>query len=184
MKSVLSNHSACSRLFALPMAALLGLLPTLSQAGPFRGRSVNRNVNVNRNTNVNVNRNVRRDVDININRRYHGHHNNHHHGGFGAGVAAGAIAGIAIGAAVAAPPRGYHPVYVGPVTYAYHGGVFYQPAPSGYVVIAPPVGAIVPVLPPGAAHTVINGVSYYVVNTYYYQPVLVSGVTQYRVVRL
>ena len=169
--------------------ALLTAMVTTSSlmAGPFGGRSINRNVNINsnrsfnsnRNINVNRNLNVNRHVDVNVNNRYY-----HRPGGFVAGAVAGTIAGIAIGAAVTAPPRGYRTVYYGGSPYAYYGGVFYQPAPSGYVVIAPPVGAVVPMLPPGAVVTNVNGVTYYSYDGYYYQPVLVSGATQYRIVQL
>lgn len=155
-------------------------------AGPLGGRSINRNININSNRsinsnrNVNVNRslNVNRHVDVDVNHRYY-----HRGGGFVAAAVAGTIAGIAIGAAVAAPPRGYRTIYYGGAPYAYYGGVFYQPAPSGYIVVTPPVGATVPMLPPGAVVALVNGISYYSFEGYYYQPVIMSGVTQYRVVR-
>lgn len=153
-------------------------------AGPLGGRSINRNINSNRsinsNRNVNVNRslNVNRHVDVDVNNRYY-----HRGGGFVAAAVAGTIAGIAIGAAVTAPPRGYRTIYYGGAPYAYYGGVFYQPAPSGYIVVTPPVGATVPMLPPGAVVALVNGISYYSFEGYYYQPVIMSGVTQYRVVR-
>lgn len=181
-----TNLSHPSRFLSLALVITLGASTTLGFARPLRGVSVNRNVNVNRNSNVRIDRNIdrrvdihrdvdiRRDIDIDIDR--------HRHGGFVAGAVAGTVAGIAIGVAVAAPPRGYRTVYVGSAPYAYYGGTFYQPASSGYVVVAPPVGAVVPMLPPGAVVTTVNGVTVYVVNNVYYQPVFAGGMTQYRVV--
>ena len=167
--------------------ALLALAPALLEAGGYR-RSVHRsvnvhrgNVNVNRNVDVHRNVNVHRDVDIDVHRGWV-------RPGFGAGVAAGAVAGtvagIAIGAAVTAPPRGYVPVYYGGVNYAYYGGYYYQPASTGYVVVEPPVGAILPTLPPGSTATTVNGQTYFIYNNTYYRPVLVNGATGYQVVRL
>jgi hypothetical protein len=156
--------------------------------GGYNRSHVDVNRNVHRDTNINVNRggghrdidvhrDVHRDVDIDVHNRYYGRP------GFGAGVAVGAAAGLITGAAIASLPRGYRTVYVGSAPYAYYGGVYYQPAASGYVVVDPPVGAIIPSLPPGAVVSVVNGANYYMVNQVYYQPVIMSGVTQYRVVR-
>lgn len=132
----------------------------------------NRNVNINTNRNVNIN--THRHVDVDIDR---------HRPGFGVGLAAGLVTGAVVGAAIATPPRGYSTVYVGSAPYAYYGGVYYQPAASGYVVVAPPIGVIVPVLPPGASIVSVNGSPYYLFNGLYYQPVIVNGGTQYRTVQ-
>ena len=160
--------------------ALLALAPALLEAGGYR-RSVHRSVNVHRNVDVHRNVNVHRDVDIDVNRGWV-------RPAFGAGVVAGAVAGtvagIAIGAAVTAPPRGYVPVYYGGVNYTYYGGYYYQPASTGYVVVEPPVGAILPTLPPGSTATTVNGQTYFIYNNTYYKPVLVNGATGYQVVRL
>ncbi|WP_009961361.1 DUF6515 family protein [Verrucomicrobium spinosum] len=139
-------------------------------------RNVHRDTHVNvdrRHQDIDIHRDVHRDVDIDVHNRYYGR----------SGFVAGAVTGLAVGAAIATLPRGYRTVYVGSVPYAYSGGVYYQSAASGYVVVDPPVGAIIPELPAGAVVTVRSGVNYYVVNQVYYQPVIVSGVTQYRVVR-
>ena len=61
---------------------------------------------------------------------------------------------------------------------------YYQPASTGYVVVEPPLGAIVPTLPPGSTATTVNGQTYFVYNNTYYKPVLVNGATGYQVVRL
>lgn len=164
----------------LAFAALASLyIPQVSEA---RGRSVHRNVNVNRNVsrsgynrNVNVNRNTNVNVDV--------HNRYYNRGGFGAGLAVGAVTGVAVGAAIAtAPPYGYRTVYARNTPYAYYGGVYYQPAATGYVVVAPPVGVIVPTLPPGSTAVVVNGVSCFQFEGSYYQPVLCNGVAQYQVI--
>lgn len=167
---------ACLTVLALASSTIPGM------AGPrvHRSVNVNRNVNFNgnRNVNINTNRNINinsnRHIDVDIDRR---------RPGFGVGLAAGLVTGAVVGAAIAAPPRGYSTVYVGSVPYAYYGGVYYQPAPSGYVVIAPPIGVIVPILPPGASLVSVNGAPYYLFNGLHYQPVIVNGATQYRTVQ-
>ena len=65
-------------------------------------------------------------------------------------------------------PYGFVPVYVGNRTYYYDDGVYYVPAPAGYVVAPPPVGAVVPVLPAGAEKIVADGrVYYYAAGAFY-----------------
>ena len=81
-------------------------------------------------------------------------------------------------------PAAILPVYYGGVNYAYYGGYYYRPAATGYVVVKPPLGAIVPTLPPGATATTVNGQTYFVYNDTYYKPVLVNGATGYQVVQL
>jgi len=58
-------------------------------------------------------------------------------------------------------PFGYIPIYAGGTTYYYYDGVYYEPTLSGYVVVAPPLGAIVPVLPPGTEAIVTGDTVYY-----------------------
>jgi len=65
------------------------------------------------------------------------------------------------GIAVNVLPLGYLPIYVGGQEFYYDQGAYYQPGPSGYVAVAPPVDAVVPQVPPGA-ETVLSG------NTMYY----------------
>ena len=52
------------------------------------------------------------------------------------------------------------------------------------MVVEPPLGAIVPTLPPGSTATTVNGQTCFVYNNTYYKPVLVNGATGYQVVRL
>lgn len=56
--------------------------------------------------------------------------------------------------------------------------------PAGYVVVAPPVGIIVPVLPPGCTPVMVDEVTCHGLNCLYYQPVMVGGVVHYRTVVL
>ena len=57
-------------------------------------------------------------------------------------------------------PMGVVTVNIGPRAYWYGGGVFYAPAPNGYQVVAPPIGAVVTQLPPGAVMEYLNGYTY------------------------
>jgi hypothetical protein len=53
--------------------------------------------------------------------------------------------------------------------YWFHEGVWYRPDGRGFVVIAPPFGVIVPVLPAFATLVVLGGVQYYYANDAYYR---------------
>ena len=68
-------------------------------------------------------------------------------------------------------PRRHKAVRVGKIKYFYHGGIFYKRGPSGYVVIAAPIGAIVLDLPDGFISVVIGGVTYYNYAGVYYRKV-------------
>lgn len=65
-------------------------------------------------------------------------------------------------------PPGYLALAVAGMTYFYRGGHFYRYAPTGYVLVEPPAGAIVPALPPGYTTVVVRQTPYYYYdNTYY-----------------
>ncbi len=53
--------------------------------------------------------------------------------------------------------------------YWFHEGVWYGPQGHGFVVIAPPFGVFVPVLPAFATLVVLGGVQYYYANDAYYR---------------
>jgi hypothetical protein len=72
------------------------------------------------------------------------------------------------GVAVAAVPRGAVVVHDGPNRYWFHGGVWYHHDGGRFVVIAPPVGVFVPVLPPFYTTMLIGGILYYYANDAYY----------------
>jgi hypothetical protein len=71
-------------------------------------------------------------------------------------------------------------VYVGSTSYIYSDGIYMQPSGSQYVVVAPPVGAIVNYLPDGCT---MSG-NYYNCSGIYYQPVYQGSTLVYQVVRL
>ncbi len=72
------------------------------------------------------------------------------------------------GVVVTAMPRDAMPVRYGGSRFWYHGGVWYRPEGPGFVVIAPPVGVVVDVLPPYYTAVAAGGVQYYYANDTYY----------------
>ena len=71
-------------------------------------------------------------------------------------------AGFYPGMVIRALPVGYVQTSVGTTGYYYYDGVYFRPTTEGtYTVVAPPVGAIVPQLPSGAAAIVLGSVTYY-----------------------
>jgi hypothetical protein len=46
--------------------------------------------------------------------------------------------------------------------------VWYEPGPGGYVVVRPPVGIVLPVLPPAYTTVWVAGAPYYYANDVYY----------------
>ncbi len=87
------------------------------------------------------------------------------------------------------PPYGYSVSFLSPgyLSFAYgsgrfffSSGIWYRPSGSSYVVIAPPIGIGIPVLPPYATPVVIDGTSYYYANGAYYAPA--AGTSGYVVV--
>jgi len=68
-------------------------------------------------------------------------------------------------------PREYRILHFGPLTYFFLEGVFYRPAPSGYVVVPAPVGARVVSLPDGAVYETKGDISCYTYAGVYYQKV-------------
>lgn len=76
------------------------------------------------------------------------------------------------------PPRGKqfdrlpHNHYVVPYRdrrYFYHGGIWYCPSGPRYVVVMPPVGVTIPILPPFHTTIWVGGVPYYYADGVYYQ---------------
>lgn len=65
--------------------------------------------------------------------------------------------GFQVGMAVGVLPIGYVQTSVGATGYYYYDGVYYQvTTQDNYVVVVPPVGAIVPQLPSGAETLVVG----------------------------
>lgn len=50
----------------------------------------------------------------------------------------------------------------------FHAGVWYQPSPAGFVVVRPPIGIAVPMLPFGYSTLWVNNLPYYYANEVYY----------------
>lgn len=71
---------------------------------------------------------------------------------------------------VRAVPYGHRVVVHGGVHYYYHGGVWYRPWGSRFVVVGPPVGIVVPFLPPFYTTIWVGAVPYYYANSVYYVP--------------
>lgn len=80
----------------------------------------------------------------------------------------------------------YRVVWVNGVSYYYYYGTFYSyMAPSReYVVVAPPVGAIVESIPDGYERIDINGNTYYTVGGVQYKAVIFNGEIWYEVIKV
>lgn len=72
------------------------------------------------------------------------------------------------GVVVETVPHGAIAVRDGANRYWFHGGVWYRPEHGHYVVIAPPIGVFVPVLPPFYTTLILGGIAYYYANDAYY----------------
>ncbi len=59
----------------------------------------------------------------------------------------------------------------------FHAGVWYRPMGERFVVIDPPFGIQVPILPPGFVALWVGGAPFYYANGAYYQPVPGQGYT-------
>lgn len=63
---------------------------------------------------------------------------------------------------------GYFPVFVGESEYLYSDGLFYNYTPAGYILVEPPVGAVIPALPVGYTAVTVQQTPYYLYNGIYY----------------
>jgi hypothetical protein len=93
---------------------------------------------------------VHRHFDVDVDHRHH----------FWGGFLAGAIVGSL--------PIGYQTVVVNGAPYNYYDGVYYQPGPSGYVEVYPPVGAAVVQPPEGSIPVVAGNQTYYYAGGAFY----------------
>jgi len=71
-------------------------------------------------------------------------------------------------------PSGFVTINVGEETYYYCSGIFYQRIirEQKYVIVPPPIGAVIFSIPQGYELTFIDGVSYYEYQGVYYKRVL------------
>jgi len=74
----------------------------------------------------------------------------------------------AVGYAVDVLPTGNVVVNFRSGRFWFHSGVWFQQAGPRYVVVRPPVGVLVPVLPPAYSTVYVAGVPYYYANDVYY----------------
>jgi hypothetical protein len=65
-------------------------------------------------------------------------------------------------------PRDHRVVYHGRNRFYFHGGVWYRPSGPRFVVVAPPIGLFLPVLPPFYTTIWVRGIPYYYANDIYY----------------
>ena len=65
-------------------------------------------------------------------------------------------------------PVGALSIGFGGGNYFFHGGVWYRPYGGRYIVVAPPIGIYLPVLPPDYATVWVGGVPYYYADDVYY----------------
>jgi hypothetical protein len=85
------------------------------------------------------------------------------------------------GNSVRALPSGHVPVYDRARNpYYFHGGVWYRPDRGRFIVVGPPIGVFVPVLPPYYTTVWFGGFPYYYANDTYYT--WVPSQAQYEVV--
>jgi hypothetical protein len=65
-------------------------------------------------------------------------------------------------------PGGYRPYFHGSDRFFFAGGVWYAPRGPGYVVVRPPTGLVIGVLPPYYSTVWFGGVPYYYADSTYY----------------
>jgi hypothetical protein len=65
-------------------------------------------------------------------------------------------------------PEGYRPYYRGGNRFYFSGGIWYAPRGPGFVVIRPPAGLVISVLPPYYSTVWFGGVPYYYADNVYY----------------
>lgn len=143
----------------------------------------NRRANVNNSRNVNISGNdvnINRDVDVDVNGR--GWWGGGYYTPPGWGLATFG-AGLVLGSALSSPPPRASTVVVNGSSYYYSDGVYVQPQGGSYVVVAPPVGAVVTYLPDGCSATVLNNTQSFSCSGVIYQPYYQNGDLVYQVVK-
>lgn len=79
------------------------------------------------------------------------------------------------GYVVSSLPSGSISIAFGSSRYFFHGGVWYRPAGTRFVVVLPPIGIFLPILPAGHVTLWIGGTYYYYANGSYYAPAGANG---------
>jgi hypothetical protein len=65
-------------------------------------------------------------------------------------------------------PDGYYPYFWHGSPYYFNGGVWYAPGGPGFVVVRPPIGLTIAVLPPYYSTLWFGGIPYYYADNVYY----------------
>lgn len=65
-------------------------------------------------------------------------------------------------------PEGYRPYYRGRDRFYFSGGIWYAPRGPGFVVVRPPSGLVISVLPPFYSTVWFGGIPYYYADNVYY----------------
>lgn len=65
-------------------------------------------------------------------------------------------------------PERRHPIHYRNRDYFYFSGVWYLPSGPNFVVVRPPIGIVVPILPPFYTTVWLGGIPYYYANDVYY----------------
>jgi hypothetical protein len=65
-------------------------------------------------------------------------------------------------------PEGYRPYYRGADRFYFSGGIWYAPSGPGFVVVSPPPGLVISVLPPFYSTVWFGGLPYYYADNVYY----------------
>jgi hypothetical protein len=65
-------------------------------------------------------------------------------------------------------PEGYRPYYRGRDRFYFSGGIWYAPSGPGFVVVRPPAGLVISVLPPFYSTVWFGGLPYYYADNVYY----------------
>ena len=74
----------------------------------------------------------------------------------------------AFGTVSASLPVDYHPYYHAGGRYYFSGGIWYAPRGPGFVVVRPPAGLVITVLPPYYSTVWFGGIPYYYADDVYY----------------
>ena len=80
------------------------------------------------------------------------------------------------GQAIVSLPRGNREVFYRGARYHFQGGVWYRPEGRRFLIVAPPIGLFVPILPPFYSTIWFGSTPYYYANEVYYTPT-VGGYT-------
>ena len=68
-------------------------------------------------------------------------------------------------------PVGYKAIRYGKMDYFFHGGHYYRRGPSGFLIVAPPVGIIISTLPTGYVAVNVGEIGYFYYQDVYYRQV-------------